>query len=40
MIWCMKEDYAIHIMMCQRFSGHKVKQHFAASRSQRVIYIH
>jgi len=27
-------------VMCQRFSGHKVKQHFAASRSQRVIYIH
>jgi len=28
------------IMMCQRFSGHKVKRHFAASRSQRVITIH
>ena len=27
-------------LMCQRFSGHKVKQHFAASRSQRAIYIH
>lgn len=31
---------ATALLMCQRFSGHKVKQHFAASRSQRVIYIH
>jgi hypothetical protein len=27
-------------MMCQHFSGHKVKQHFAATRSQRAICIH
>ena len=27
-------------MMCQHFTGHKVKQHFAATRSQRAIYIH
>ncbi|MDP3281720.1 MAG: hypothetical protein Q8M57_11855 [Nitrosomonas sp.] len=29
-----------HRVMCQHFSGHKVKQHFAATRSQRAIYIH
>jgi hypothetical protein len=28
------------LVMCQHFSGHKVKQHFAATRSQRAIYIH
>ena len=27
-------------LMCQHFTGHKVKQHFAATRSQRAIYIH
>ncbi|MDP3663972.1 MAG: hypothetical protein U1D41_10395 [Nitrosomonas sp.] len=27
-------------LMCQHFSGHKAKQHFAATRSQRAIYIH
>jgi hypothetical protein len=27
-------------VMCQHFSGHKVKQHFAATRSQRAICIH
>jgi hypothetical protein len=33
-------SFLVFPLMCQRFSGHKVKQHFAASRSQRVIYIH
>lgn len=27
-------------VICQHFTGHKVKQHFAATRSQRAIYIH
>jgi len=27
-------------MMCQHFTGHEVKQHFAATRIQRAIYIH
>ena len=27
-------------LMCQHFTGHKVKQHFSATRNQRGIHIH
>ncbi|PXV73415.1 transposase [Nitrosomonas eutropha] len=39
--WISKYSRPVdNIMMCQHFSGHKVKQHFAATRNQRAIYIH